>query len=26
VYEISGADPVKIVIMGAELHASGTNA
>ncbi len=26
VYEISGTDPVKIVIMGAELHASGTNA
>jgi hypothetical protein len=26
VYEISGTDPVKIAIMGAELHASGTNA
>ena len=26
VYEISGTDPVKVVIMGAELHASGTNA
>ena len=26
VYEVSGTDPVKIVIMGAELHASGTNA
>jgi len=26
VYELSGTDPVKIAIMGAELHASGTNA
>lgn len=26
VYEISGTDPVKVVIMGAELHGSGTNA
>ena len=26
VYEVSGTDPVKIAIMGAELHASGTNA
>ena len=26
VYEISGTDPTKIVIMGAELHAGGTNA
>lgn len=26
VYEISGTDPVKISIVGAELHASGTNA
>jgi len=26
VYEISGTDPVKLVILGAELHASGTNA
>ena len=26
VYEISGTDPVKVVIMGAELRASGTNA
>jgi hypothetical protein len=26
VYEISGTDPVKIAIMGAELHASPTNA
>lgn len=26
VYEIAGSDPVKVVIMGAELHASGTNA
>ncbi|MGI9158928.1 MAG: hypothetical protein ACR2K1_04165 [Saprospiraceae bacterium] len=26
VYEISGTDPVKIVIMGAELHVTGTNA
>lgn len=26
VYEISGTDPVKIAIMGAELHGSGTNA
>ena len=26
VYEISGTDPVKVTIMGAELHASGTNA
>lgn len=25
VYEVSGTDPVKIAIMGAELHASGTN-
>ena len=25
VYEVSGTDPVKIVILGAELHASGTN-
>jgi len=26
VYEVSGTDPVKIAIMGAELHLSGTNA
>jgi hypothetical protein len=26
VYEISGTDPVKIAIMGAELNISGTNA
>jgi hypothetical protein len=26
VYEISGTDPVKIAIMGAELHVSATNA
>jgi len=26
VYEVSGTDPVKIAIMGAELHAGGTNA
>jgi len=26
VYEVSGTDPVKIAIMGAELHADGTNA
>jgi hypothetical protein len=26
VYELSGTDPVKIAIMGAELQASGTNA
>ncbi len=26
VYEVSGTDPVKIAIMGAELIASGTNA
>jgi hypothetical protein len=26
VYELSGTDPVKIAIMGAELHLSGTNA
>lgn len=26
VYEVSGTDPVKVVIMGAELHASNTNA
>ena len=26
VYEVSGTDPVKIAIMGAELHANGTNA
>ena len=26
VYEVSGTDPVKIAIMGAELHASPTNA
>lgn len=26
IYEISGTDPVKIAIMGAELHLSGTNA
>jgi hypothetical protein len=26
VYEVSGTDPVKIAIMGAELHVSGTNA
>jgi hypothetical protein len=26
VYEISGTDPVKIAIMGAELRAGGTNA
>jgi hypothetical protein len=26
VYELSGTDPVKIAIMGAELRASGTNA
>jgi hypothetical protein len=26
VYEVSGTDPVKIAIVGAELHASGTNA
>jgi hypothetical protein len=26
VYEISGTDPVKIAIMGAELNLSGTNA
>jgi hypothetical protein len=26
VYEVSGTDPVKIIIMGAELHASATNA
>jgi len=26
VYEVSGTDPVKIVILGAELHMSGTNA
>jgi hypothetical protein len=26
VYEVSGTDPVKIAIMGAELQASGTNA
>lgn len=26
VYEISGTDPVKIAIMGAELHISGTDA
>jgi hypothetical protein len=26
VYEVSGSDPVKVAIMGAELHVSGTNA
>ena len=26
VYELSGTDPVKVIIMGAELHASGTSA
>jgi hypothetical protein len=26
VYEVSGTDPVKIIILGAELHLSGTNA
>jgi len=26
VYEVSGTDPVKIAIMGAELHVDGTNA
>jgi len=26
VYEVSGTDPVKVAIMGAELHVSGTNA
>ena len=26
VYELSGTDPVKVVILGAELHGSGTNA
>jgi hypothetical protein len=26
VYEVSGTDPVKIAIMGAELNISGTNA
>jgi hypothetical protein len=26
VYEISGTDPVKVAIMGAELELSGTNA
>ena len=26
VYEVSGTDPVKVAIMGAEIHASGTNA
>jgi hypothetical protein len=26
VYEISGTDPVKVMILGAELSASGTNA
>ena len=25
VYEVSGTDPVKVAIMGAEIHASGTN-
>jgi hypothetical protein len=26
VYELSGTDPIQIAIMGAELHASATNA
>ena len=26
VYEVSGTDPVKIAVMGAELHVDGTNA